>query len=602
MAKFSTKHKDRTQDFFIKTFTDGLNQDVSPSFLPTTALTRCKNMRYFMSKAVDGSPVVMVRKRQGTDKISATALASAMTSCTYYIVDSHYIVATNDHVYELDSSTLVPAEISDIAMEGRATYTEFHGKLIIHDTGATKAWNGTTFEKLNNLHTDELLGTGNNATTQFTGNLGHVVAKSASLTITFTDGTLKTITSTGGGALTGDVNGGGTNTINYTTGAYDFTCSGAPDNLTLVEATYEQVAGAPKSKAGFVRASRLYTWGDSSNPSRLSYTGPNDEDGWDTSSGGGYIDVDPMDGDSIVGCLNFFQSIIVIKGNTLHRIDSFPGDTTFRAEPLMDNTGSVAYQTCLNDGKGISFLSHEGWIALTSTQAYGDIAKANDLSEKFKQYGVAYTTPDCYAEYNQLDKQLWLTLFNSTAQLPNIYVINIETGGQLGLYEFSFGHSCYKFVDGEMLIGGEDGHLYRLYASVERYKDNGISYPTYFRGVMTDWGIGLNRKHNKKLFVRCYGQAGMTATLNIYTNEDYGTPIYTTTITTGGEGVIIFDDQITEIFDDTGAISGDVVSGISRSIDKKFNYKTVMFEITDIEGDRGAEFYGLDFSGAIVGQ
>jgi len=71
----------------------------------------------------------------------------------------------------------------------------------------------------------------------------------------------------------------GTNTINYATGDWAIKCSGAPDNTTSVYATYEKVAGAPKSKAGFVRSSRLYTWGDADNPSRLSYTGANDEDG-----------------------------------------------------------------------------------------------------------------------------------------------------------------------------------------------------------------------------------------------------------------------------------------------------------------------------------
>jgi hypothetical protein len=588
MATFSSKHKGRTQDFFIKTFSDGLNQDVSPSFLPTTALTRCKNMRYFQSKSIDGSPVVQVRKRQGTQKISATALASEVAACTYYISDVHYIVTTLTHAYEIDLITLNPAEIGDI--DGLPTFTEFHSKLIIHDSGVTKAWDGTTFETLNDLITDELLATGNNTETHFTGNLGHLTVKPASLTITYMDSTLKTITSTAGGELEGDLTGAA-HTINYATGAYEFTCTGAPDNLTLVEATYEHVAGAPKSKAGFVRASRLYTWGDSDNPSRLSYTGPNDEDAWDSSSGGGYIDVNPLDGTSIIGCLNFFASIIVIKENSLHRV-----------EPLLDNTGSIAYQTCLNDGSMVSFLSKEGWIGLSATAAYGDVTKNTELSGKFRANAIKYSTSNCFSEYNQLDKQLWLTLYNGLVRLPTVYVINLETGGQLSLYEFAFGHSCYKFVNGEMLIGGEDGHLYKLYANSERYKDNAVSYAgtTYIRGVMTNWGAGLNRKHNKKIFIHCYGQAGITATFNIYSDNNYATPIYTKSISTTGEGILIYGST-DEIYGSTDHIGMEVVAGTEPVIDKKFNYTDVMWEITNIDGDRGAEFYGVDFSGAILG-
>ena len=594
MAKFDTKHPKREQTFFIKTFSDGLNQDVSPSFLATTALTKCKNMKYFLDNVGDGSKIVQVRKRQGTEKISGSALASAMKACTYYIADSHYIVTTLTKAYELNSVTKIPAEIGTI--EGLPTFTEFKGKLVIHDSGHTKAWNGTTFETLGGLHENEIIGTGDNfGTLAFSGILANPPITIGSLIITFTDTTGRTMTDSGVGTFTGY----GTGTINYNTGAWTISATGAPDNLTSIYAEYETVAGAPKSKAGFVRASRLYMWGDADYPSRLWYSAPNDEDAWD-----GYIDIDPLDGTELVGCLNFFNTIICIKGNSVHRINGFPGDDNYSVEPLMENTGSIAYQTCITDGNIISFLSKEGWISLAATPAYGDITKTDDLSAKFRVNALKYATSDCFVEYNQLDKQLWLTLFNDATPSDVIYVLNLETGGQLSLYEFAFGHSCYKFVNFEMLIGGLDGNLYRLYSNNALFTDNGVSYTpeTYFRSVMTNWGAGLNRKHNKKLYVHCYGQEGMSATLNIYTNENYATPIYTTTISTTGEGVMIWEDQVTEIFDDTEYIGIEVIADSVPAIKKKFNYQSVMFEITNIAGVRGAEFYGCDFSGAIIGQ
>jgi len=602
MPQFSTRHPNRTKDFFMKTFSDGLNQEISPNFLPITALTRCKNIRYFAAKAVDGSPLVQLQMRQGTEAISTVALGSAVTSCTYYINDAHYIVATNAKAYELDDS-FEPAEIGTV--EGRCTYTEFHDKLIIHDGAVTKAWNGTAFETLNCLYEDEVLGTGNNSTTQFTGTLAHIPVKAASLTITYTDaGLTKTITSTAGGALEGDVDAGGANTINFTTGEYDFTCSGAPDNTTSIYATYELVGGAPKSKAGFVRASRLYMWGDPDNPSRLWYSGPNDEDGWDTSSSGGYLDVDKDDGYSIIGAISFFDIIIVIKGNTLYQIPDFPGDSTFRVRPLMQNTGAIAYQTINTDGKMVTFLSKQGWMAVSASDLYGNIAKAADLSASFRANAVQYADPDCFSEFNQNDNQLWMTLYNGDVQGDVIYVINLETGGQLSLYEFEFAHSCYKFVNGEMLIGGTDGHLYRLMPKGTNYTDNGTSYSanTYFRGVMTDWGIALNRKHNKKLYLHCYGPTRMTATFNIYTDGDYATPIYTAAISTVGGAILIWAMQSTDIYDMTTQIGAESVSDSSVAIHKKFNYRQVMVEVTDIAGNSGAEFFGVDFSGAILGE
>lgn len=724
MAKFSTKHKDREKTFFIRSFSEGLNEEISPLFLPLTALSRCNNMKYVHDKTVDGNDIVVLTKRQGTEKISNTALPAGadVLACTYYIAGAKYILATASKIYYLDASN-DPVEIGSIS--GVPTFTEFHGKLIIHDSGVTKAWNGTTFETLTNLYTDEIIGTGNNSTVDFTGTLAHPAVKSESLTITYTDTTEKTITSSASGTLSGDVAAhelmpnqvdrdfsgasawanvdlnaydetgdltitasaanqyctcpvlsapttagmryrmtftvanlvstwtiksfdgtktigtvtadgaqsfdwtatttGGyrivavaddssgdfddftltTNVVDFTTGVYSFRCSGAPDNTTSVLATYEMVAGAPKSKAGFVRASRLYTWGNSDYPSRIDYTAVNDEDAWDSSSGGGYIDIDPLDGYSLIGCVNFFQSIVAIKENSFKRIDNFPGDTVFRAEPLLESIGSLAYRTCLSDGGLISFLSKEGWLALEATDSYGDIGKTTELSKNFRSNCIRFSSSSCYSEYNQIDRQLWLTPYSSTTQLPYVYVLNLSTGGQLSTYTFAFTHTCYKYVNSEMLVGGADGNLYRLFSgSSARFKDNGVSYSdeTYARGPMTNWGAGFNRKHNKRLFPQVYGKAGTSCTLNIYTNGDYINPILTESITTGSGLAFIYEDgQNVLIYEMDGVIGGEIIAERGKSLNRKFNYEEVMFEIIDIEGSIGFDFYGIDFTGAIIG-
>lgn len=600
MAKFSSKHKDRTQDFFIKSFAEGLNQDKSPYFLPTTALSRCKNLLYVGSKGYDGSDAIILRVRQGTEKISTTALATAMTAETYYIADSHYITATDAEVYELNSGTLAHEKIGDI--NGNPTFTEFHGKLIVHDGTVTKAWNGTTFETLNNLITDEIIGTGNGSAVDFTGTLDFLTIKTGSLTITYMDGTTKTITDDGAGALIGDVNAGGTNTIGYVSGAFSFKCSGAPDSATSIYATYEQVAGAPKSKAGFVRSSRLYTWGNSDNPSRLSYTSANDEDAWHSSSGGGYIDINALDGTDLVGCVNFYNSIVVIKENSLYRITGEPGDTDFRAEPLMENLGSMAYKTCLSDGNMISFLSKQGWVGLGATTAYGDITKAADISKNFKNNALQKSNQYCYADYNQHENQLWVTLYEGAVQGEHVHVISLSTGGQLSIYEFKFGHRSYKFVNGEMLIGGADGNLYKMSINNENFQDNNVSYgdDTYFRGPMTNWGLALNRKHNKKMFLHMYGQEGISCTFKLYTNNDYANEIFSKAIAIGGEGALIWGDDV-EIFGDDVEIAEINYGSVASYMNKKFNYSEIMYSVSDIVAVKGGEFYGLDFSGAIIG-
>ena len=834
MARFSTKHEGREKTFSTQGFADGLNLEVSPSFLPVTALSQCKNMKYAINKSLGGEPKIVLKKRQGTEVISTKALTSAadVLACTYYIAGSKYILATASKIYYLDGS-YEPVEIGSI--NGIPTFTEFHEKLIIHDSGVTKAWDGTTFETLNGLVDDEIVGTGDNAVeildevietgddleTEFAGTFAHTDVKASSVTIEYTDATAKVIVDDGDGRLTGDISSGvvkditaitkadpcvitcmghgretgdlkniqdvggmieindasyvitkitdntfsipidstdyttytsagtasgnaiqyssgkylftasgapdavsiyatynyaktefdgtldhpvvkvssltieysdatameitddgvgkligdvadmdkdisgaskaaacvitctghgfatndiiniqdvggmveindasyvitkindnsfsipinstgfttytssgtaSSNAIQYSSGKYLFTCSGAPDNTTTVYATYEEVGGAPKSITGFVRAAKLYMLGDSDNTSRLWYSSANDEDAWANSTSGGYLDVDPLDGYELTGCLNFYQSLILIKENSLHRLDNFPGDATFRVEPLMTDLGCVGYKTAMNDGALISFLSNEGWIGMASSERYGDIMKATDLDEKFKSRATRYANRYAYSEYNQLDKQLWLTLYDdvNSAYLPDIYVLNLQTGGQLSLYEFAFTHSCYKYVNGEMLIGGTDGNLYRLFESDSRFKDNAVAYDSHVRGAMTDWGAAFNRKHNKKLFPYIYGKVGMTATLTLYKDGDYNTSFYSTDLEVPNGDALIFDGRDVLIYDcdgEIGAIQIDVIK-------KKFNYEEVMFSLTDIEGALGAEFYGLDMTGAIVG-
>ena len=75
---------------------------------------------------------------------------------------------------------------------------------------------------------------GAQGSTNYTGNLDYLPVRAT--TVTFTDGA-QLVTDDGQGNLVGDVNGGGNNTINYATGAFDFTFAATAAND--VEANYE---------------------------------------------------------------------------------------------------------------------------------------------------------------------------------------------------------------------------------------------------------------------------------------------------------------------------------------------------------------------------
>lgn len=90
-------------------------------------------------------------------------------------------------------------------------------------------------------YTDEVvdsehIGTGTGAAAQFQATLSYSPVRPG--TVSITDGTL-TITDDGAGNLIGDVDGGGTNKVNYATGAVDATFSSNVSNGVAVTATYE---------------------------------------------------------------------------------------------------------------------------------------------------------------------------------------------------------------------------------------------------------------------------------------------------------------------------------------------------------------------------
>ncbi len=205
MPKLSQKHEKQT---ILKelSFSGGINWSIPSTALALNELYLCNNMEYLFSKDDQGNTRATLRKRPGTVKISNTALPSGanVKAVYYYKTHTQYILATATKLYYLDGS-YDPVEIGSIS--GIPTFTEFNGKLIIHDSGVTKAWNGTSLETLACSYEDESLGTGDGSTVSFSGTLSNPAIEASSVSITYLDsaGTTYTITDDGAYELTGDV-------------------------------------------------------------------------------------------------------------------------------------------------------------------------------------------------------------------------------------------------------------------------------------------------------------------------------------------------------------------------------------------------------------
>lgn len=580
MAKISTRHKGRESAFRFDSFYNGVKTTENAFDPSPNSLTACQNMSYGIRES-NGKQYVFLKKRRGTTKLTTSVAPARIIASTYYNSESQYIIATASKLYYLNSG--VPTEIGDltgVTSVSKPRFTEYNGKLIIHQIGGTKVWDGSTYDDLDATIENEDIGSGDGTTVNFTGYLAQPEIETSSITITYiSGGTTYTITDNGSGALTGDVDGGGTNTINYTNGAFDFDCSNAPSVSTDITADYTYEAGAPITDHGLVRQGRLYGWctHSSTNDSRLYYTSADDETGWDTSTGGGYIDIDPDNGFPIIGVINFFSdTMLVFKENGTYRINSYPGESSFSVEPLLDNVGSSAEDSVIFDGDVVSFISDYGWHGIRSSQRFGDVQTSARLDKFWYSYLRLENNSNANVIYNRFDDQLWLD-FKSTATGRSVYVLNVGTGGQLSTYKFDFDHSSIDSANNAILIGGHDGNLYKMGASSYSYQDNSEDYSSYFITNFSNnstYGIG---KYNKSVRILAISGDAFTCTFTVHKNNSTSSSV------------------ISESVSETSSGIHDI------RYNRKFNWDNVRVTVSNILGEYGVEFYEIVFTAAMVG-
>jgi hypothetical protein len=185
--------------------------------------------------------------------------------------------------------------------------------------------------------------------------------------------------------------------------------------------------------------------------------------------------------------------------------------------------------------------------------------------------------------------------------LPYIYTVNLDTGGQTSLYEFEFRHSCAANVGGKVLIGGRDGHLYELDRSNTSFIDDETDFADncYMRTSFEDWDLPANWKHNKAIILKMTGDIDTTANLRIYKNDNFvdstAIPISFSTSPWGE----IFSYSALEIYDANVEIG--ITSQTIQHHKKKFNYRTVMLGVENITGDIDISIEKIDLKTAIMG-
>lgn len=359
--------------------------------------------------------------------------------------------------------------------------------------------------------TGESVGTGNGATTTFTGTLAVVGSGKTLAHISITDAT-ETFTDDRNGNLVGNL--GGTGTINYATGAYSVTFNTAPVNLQAITASYYHetatstgildysgaAAGQGKSfrqdDAGgnlmaifnistieycfhLLKTWQLTTSLDDTETTNLPYRNigiPYTRAAWQTPEGIIFVDV------------------------------SRPSDPKFRRMQVLQGTNSTTIEPL-------------------------PVSDALDLTEHAFDYAVAYRWGD-YEIFCVQEK------INGTANTFNsaMYVRNVVAGTWDKLNYYA---SCLATLDGALIAGDSvSNNVYTLFSG---YDEDGDVIENYW--TSSDLNLGTeNLKNCRRMVID--GLIQPDQDLKVYLSYDGGA--FSLVQTIEGDGTYV--DQGTEVF------------------------------------------------------
>lgn len=146
-------------------------------------------------------------------------------------------------------------------------------------------------------------------------------------------------------------------------------------------ATTSDLGGSPPNFSFMVKhKNRLFAAGVAALPSRLYYCDTLAPETW-TGGTAGSIDIDPSDGDRIVGLISHKNELIIFKGPnrlSIHRLtgSSPSGADAFARVPFVTGVGGINHNGIFRINDDVVFPSPRGIHSLAATAAYGDYVEA----------------------------------------------------------------------------------------------------------------------------------------------------------------------------------------------------------------------------------
>ena len=328
------------------------------------------------------------------------------------------------------------------------------------------------------------------------------------------------------------------------------------------QTTFQSLAGTPPLFSfSTPHQGRHWAAGITTTPSRLHYSAVGNPEDW-VGAGSGSIDIDPGDGDEIIGLWSWKNQLWVFKGPnklSIHRITgSSPSD--FARQPFIRGISAGGQNSIMAYGDDIFFWSPRGSLhSLKATDTYGDYAQAYlnypilswcrdkmiGINTTFWQSAVdplrGYGLSNFRMSGGYISPALGQATNNMTMMMDFRFMGQGEPYPRFALWPYLKAHSIsYGLNVGYGFLGGDEwGNVYELDRS-DGVDGNGPIYPH----------LGNSIRATIETPYLAYGSPIKTKTLahvalNLAPDGDY-----TNTVTTywGGEKGFNQSTEVTQTF------------------------------------------------------
>lgn len=258
------------------------------------------------------------------------------------------------------------------------------------------------------------------------------------------------------------------------------------------QSTFQNLAGGPPRFSFSVNhQGKQWAAGNWLVPYRLYYSVTGNPEDW-TSTGSGAIDIEPGDGDRIVGIFSWKDELWVFKGPnklSIHRIAGAT-PTDFSRKTFIRGI-SAANQSCIfTMGDDVGFVSPRGTIhSLSTTASYGDYNQSylnypilswcrDNMNQSRAEYWQAAT--DFLRGYTLITFPLsGITNNNYCLMLDWRFMAQGEPYPRFSPWDFgafaSFGYTIDTNRRTRIFAGGYDGYVYRLDQSTRTHNSTSIN-------------------------------------------------------------------------------------------------------------------------------